>query len=300
MVCAADPSGPVRRDAFAEELDAAINAQGKSLDRLRQQLTELGNPVSRSALSYWRSGARRPEHASSLAAVAALEELLELPPRHLLSRLGPPRRSGPPVDSQLLQVTPPGSAEMVAALGLSEQDLTGLAEVTTQVVFEVAADGRALRATNRVLFRAVRDGARCSCQLFWAEDERELRPRFRAVAGCTLSPTIVLTEHHLAGCVLQLERPLRLGETTLCEYTVEVPAVDEPADFYELYVSRRTTEVVLWVRFHPSRVPVEAVAYHTVDGVRTDLRRTPMEGLGGVHHRFTNVLPGQVGMRWIW
>ena len=65
---------------FADALRAAIDARGVSLVWLRDRLADLDNPVSVAALSYWRSGRRRPDSGESLAAVRAIETVLDLPP----------------------------------------------------------------------------------------------------------------------------------------------------------------------------------------------------------------------------
>src|SRR5690606_34148545 len=81
--------------SFAEALSAAIRVRGLTLSRLHDRLVARGNPVSMATLSYWRSGARHPEGAQSLAAVTDLEELLDLDRGTLVDRLRPTLRTGP-------------------------------------------------------------------------------------------------------------------------------------------------------------------------------------------------------------
>ena len=75
-------------DVFAASFRDAINARGLTLARLHEQLRARGNSVSMATLSYWRSGARRPEGAQSMA---ALSDLRSGTPRQ--SRCGRPSRS---------------------------------------------------------------------------------------------------------------------------------------------------------------------------------------------------------------
>lgn len=74
-------SGPRLSDAgpFAVSLRAAIRARGLGLERIRYRLRARGTPVSLATLSHWQSGRCQPERPESLAALAALEEILEVP-----------------------------------------------------------------------------------------------------------------------------------------------------------------------------------------------------------------------------
>ena len=89
---ARDGEGPARSDGFADALRAAIVERGLSLDRLRYHLRARGHELSIATLSYWQSGRSRPERASSLTALGALEDILLVPEGSLL-RLLPPTRT---------------------------------------------------------------------------------------------------------------------------------------------------------------------------------------------------------------
>ncbi|MGH8793944.1 MAG: helix-turn-helix domain-containing protein [Stackebrandtia sp.] len=80
---------------FHIALRAAISARGLGLDRLRHRLLARDLDVSTTSLSYWQHGRTRPEHPKSLEAVAALEEILNVPDGSLRSLLGPRRARGP-------------------------------------------------------------------------------------------------------------------------------------------------------------------------------------------------------------
>ena len=99
---ARDGEGPARSDGFADALRAAIVERGLSLDRLRYHLRARGHELSIATLSYWQSGRSRPERASSLTALGALEDILLVPEGSLL-RLLPPTRT-PVTDGAALQL----------------------------------------------------------------------------------------------------------------------------------------------------------------------------------------------------
>src|SRR5690349_5044665 len=96
-------------DDFAAAFRAAVNGRGVTLSWLQQRLQARGNRVSMAALSYWRSGARRPEGAQSLAALADIEDLLCVDAGSLSGLLGPTNRTGPlgpnlfPIDEEQLE-----------------------------------------------------------------------------------------------------------------------------------------------------------------------------------------------------
>lgn len=59
-----DDARRAESDDFANALRDAINAKPVTLSWLQRQLKARGNRVSMATLSYWRSGARRPEVCS--------------------------------------------------------------------------------------------------------------------------------------------------------------------------------------------------------------------------------------------
>ena len=78
---------------FAQTFAAAVAASGMSLDAIRRALADQGHQLSVATLSYWRSGRRRPERSSSLAALEDLEGVLGVEPGTLMAKL--PGRSAP-------------------------------------------------------------------------------------------------------------------------------------------------------------------------------------------------------------
>lgn len=86
--------GAMSTTAFSRALRAAITARGLSLDRIQARLHQRGLSVSVTALSYWQSGKRQPERRSSITAVRALEDILDVPPGSLLALLSRPRPRG--------------------------------------------------------------------------------------------------------------------------------------------------------------------------------------------------------------
>ena len=113
-----------RTDEFATLLDRALRSRRMTLAGLSRRLEGLGSPVSIAALSYWRSGQRRPERGTSLDALAHIEQILGLETDALISRLGPSRRVGPDVHEEFdaLVGVPDGLAGVLAAIDCATTD----------------------------------------------------------------------------------------------------------------------------------------------------------------------------------
>ncbi|WP_396452938.1 helix-turn-helix domain-containing protein, partial [Actinomadura sp.] len=72
---------------FAGALRQAVQASGLTLERIRHRLGRRGLTVSVATLSYWQRGRSRPR---SRTVVAALEEILQVPPGALTELLDDP------------------------------------------------------------------------------------------------------------------------------------------------------------------------------------------------------------------
>ncbi|GEM_PF-5127625 len=75
------------REAFALVFSDALQARGLTLDRVHARLVAAGCPVSIATLSYWQTGRSLPTRMASMAALAELDRIFELPPGYLVSLL---------------------------------------------------------------------------------------------------------------------------------------------------------------------------------------------------------------------
>jgi hypothetical protein len=288
--------------SFADALRQAIEDRGVSLEWLRGRLADLGTPVSAATLSYWRSGRSQPEHQTSLDALATLEEVLYLPAGHLRSRLRPSRRPGPTGGTRSLAALMGGSPAVrhgLEQLGYDPDEPESMVETSTHVTFDLDQEGRGRSAVSRSVWKALRDGAHGLPFVFRLRGTRDSVPEFVARKGCSIGKTHSDTVAGIFGVELLLERPLMTGETAISEHQVLVPADAEPQTFYEVYVTRRLTEAVLWVRFDPDRVPAYCEAY--ADDLRSQSHQVlRLHGTTSAHHVVRNFGPGKIGIRWRW
>jgi hypothetical protein len=282
-------------EAFAE----ALSMRGVSLAWLHQRLVERGHPVSPAALSYWRSGRSQPERGTSRDALAEIEHLLRVPPGELTSRLGPSRRPGPrPAERTLrdLFADNPGMEPALRRLGF-EGLYDEVVEQVRHLVMDVDGEGCIGRFQVRAVMQARRDGARRT-PLVLAMDERGRLPRFVPVAGCALGRSTVDEESGVYAAELVLDRTLSKGESCPYELTIEL-AEPFAETWVDHYAARRLTELLVWVRLHPDRLPAHVERY-TVDAGQE--RSHPLDlGDGRSAHALARGFgPGVLGLRWAW
>lgn len=287
---------------FPDALRVAISQRGVSLEWLRGKLTELGTPVSVATLSYWRSGRSQPEHQTSLDALGTLEELLYLPTGHLRSRLRPSRRPGPRRGSKSLGELMGGSESVrqaLRALDYDPDDYESMVETSTQVTLDVDARGRGRSAVTRSVWKALRDGAQGQPFVFRMEEDSGSVPDFRAISGCSIGKSHVDLDTGTFATEVLLERPLTTGETAISEHEVVVPVDATPDTFFEIHLTRRVSQAMLWIRFDADRLPVHCQAY-TEDARTRDSQVLSLRGSTSAHHVVRNVGPGKIGIHWRW
>ena len=282
-------------EAFAE----ALSQRGVSLAWLHQRLVERGHPVSPAALSYWRSGRSQPERRTSRDALVEIEHLLRVPAGSLVSRLGPSRRPGPrPAERTLsdLFAENPGMARALAELGF-EGLYDEVVEQVRHLVMDVDAEGRIWRVQVRAVMQARRDGARRT-PLVMAMDERGRLPRFVPIAGCEVGRGTVDDESGVYAAELLLDRDLAKGETCPYELSIELAKPFEET-WVDHYAARRLTELLVWVRFDPDRVPAHVERY-TIDGGDEESEKLDLGGGSSAHALARGFGPGVLGLRWGW
>lgn len=285
-------------DQFAAALRGAIADSGRSLESLRRRLAARGTPVSIATLSYWQSGRSEPQRVTSLEAVAHLEEILALPNGTLLGKLSRRRRPGPrPVDSPAahLPVTNPVAEEALASLGFScDQELV---EVTIHDTLDLDADGIAVTRTIRSVMRAAVDGAQRAPALLVVDNPDGGTAQFRAVSGCRVGRRAMHPEDGVFAAELILDRPLERGEIAATEHQVLLPSCFSIDQSVEYFLLRKVREVVMWVRFHPDRMPSAVETYTDLGGrtTRGSLAVTP-----SVQQVLHQAGPGVAGISWTW
>lgn len=284
--------------SFAETLSTAIHDRGFTLARLHARLVERGNPVSMATLSYWRSGARRPEGIQSLAAVADLEEMLGFSEGGLLDRLGPSLRTGPlgstafPFDEDLIE---PRVRETFLAMGAAYPDPTR--ELSIHAVTDVGADGQVLRRTTRLLVQATAGVVSAIPFVEVTPGLPSPSPHFDAVGGGRVSRRHTHDSGEVHGFLFELDTPISTPETAMIEWTVTYPHDFPAVDATGHGISFQARDILLWTRFHADAIPhwveeIEETATETVVTPRA------VRGASAVHAVRRSFGPGSLSMRW--
>lgn len=287
-----------RTDAVAAALRDAINARGVTLAWLHEQLRARGNTVSMATLSYWRSGARRPEGAQSLAALGDIEDLLHLDEGTLTHLVGGTNRTGPlgpmqfPIDEAALEQM---VKDAYAALGADYPDTSR--EVTTQSVTDVDAEGNVAFCVTRSVVQSTVGTVHAIPFVELSPGVSTPPPLLEAVSGGRISARWSHPSGEVHGVLFELETPLTAPETTAIEWSIGFPA-DYPATRDTGHaVGRQCRELLVWTRFHPDALPdwIEEKV-ETPVGVET-IART-LDGRTSVHSQHRSFGPGAITFRW--
>lgn len=280
---------------FGDALAAAMRRRGMALSELRERLHGRGHKVSLTALSYWRSGQRTPDRLSSLEAIGEIEAILGLKENDLLHRLPGPRRrrAGDPVPFDELLL-----GHATAEPAVTEGDVF---RVLSHLTADINERGEVVGVRLRQVVVADLEGV-TGYTLFHgpAAADEENRTVVRSVAGCTVEE-VRDREHGIRSTRIVFERPLRIGEAAMTE--VEIGNADDaPPDRdqeYALAAEQRLEEAVVWVRFHPGRVPARVWLFFSEAGLRHEWE-VSLDGALSIHHRQTDFGPGTLGARWEW
>ncbi|MFJ4999013.1 hypothetical protein ACIP5T_12730 [Microbacterium sp. NPDC088619] len=285
-------------DVFAASFRDAINARGLTLARLHEQLRARGNSVSMATLSYWRSGARRPEGAQSMAALGDIEQLLHLEPGSLTALLGTTNRTGPlgpnlfPLDEQELEEA---VKQAFAALGAEYPDTSR--ELTTHSVTDVDAAGNVSYSITRSIVQSTVGTVASIPFLEMTPGISTPAPFIEAVAGGRISARYSHPNGEVHGVLFELDVPLTAPGTAMVEWSVAYPPDYPPQRETGHAVARQCRELLVWTRFHPDALPDRIEErVETPDGSK--LTELSLEGRTSVHQVRRAFGPGLLGVAW--
>lgn len=283
---------------FRDALREAVAERGLSLARLSSRLDARGLHVGVSTLSTWQSGQRVPREGSARV-LAALEDLLQVPPGWLLDRVASarvdavrPRRPYRVAENaatlvRLLEELGSGAHGAVRTLGVLEELLmTG----TSLGRRNVAQSVRAVRPTDRVLIVA---------QLDRPEDVSGVVPE--AVSGCRLGRVARDTGDGSLVAELLLDRRLEVGETALVRYAMHEESGSPQTSYLRLH-EWLNAHATLEVAFAPEALPVRVTEFHRPHEQAPDevVRELTLTADRRAHVVVPATTPGAVGLRWEW
>ncbi|GGK34034.1 hypothetical protein GCM10010124_28300 [Pilimelia terevasa] len=295
----------LNRGPFHEALRRAIKTRRLSLQAIQRRLDEAGLHVGLGTLSYWQSGQRRPERPASLKIVAAIERILDLPPRALLGLLGPPkerlspRRRPAPGKALADLLRAPGPVEsLLEALGRREQDLHLLVALD---VVTLADNGgiAAMEATNVV--EAHRPTDRYILVYFGEPESDAELLSVTALDGCRVGRLRRDAEARLIVAELLFDFELHVGQSHVMRYLLQ-DASPPPTTEYYRWIRHPAQTVVTQVKFSASRLPAMVWRFtRPYEGAPDQFRQeVPVGPHRSVHLTRSQVEPGLMGIRWVW
>ncbi len=236
----------LKKGPFCAALREAIRVRGLTLDRIQAKLAEAGTPVSLAALSHWQSGRSQPEREASIAALGALERILDLQPAaltavHAITEIYHDRSA---VIEALRDMDPVWSGDVV--------------RVSMHDRVSVGADRLIHRQWNRLLLRATVDGPDRLLALYNAEcGENTLT--ITPMRGCSLGQVVSVHSSGLVAAELLFGHPLRAGEFHVMEHRLDIaePFISDVESTRRFPEPLR--EYVLEVEFAESSRPARCV-----------------------------------------
>ncbi|GLZ81999.1 hypothetical protein Afil01_68060 [Actinorhabdospora filicis] len=290
---------------FSSALRTAITASGKSLVALSRELRARGAPASVSTLSGWQTGENHPERASSLAALATLEEILGLPPRTLLALVPSRRPRGrwrAPASTTLphrrMWRSPEAVERVLARLDAAPADLYVPARVSRTVKIVVDGRGFERESHHRNLLRGGREE---TTRVFGMLRSASL-PRLPVVAGtdgCRPGRMRADVPAALTAFELLLDTPLRPDELRQIDFVVRFPPGQRERHM-DLRVPPGLRDVVVQAAFDPACPPRGCAGFYQAAQGRPE---TPLDaGNGPAWFQFAVIdpAPGIYGIRWEW
>lgn len=285
-------------NSFSTAFRAALSASGISLSSLRRRLIDGANPISIATLSYWRSGERTPEGATSLAVVDEIERLLGLPAGALLClipervRLGSLHEPRTPFTQEQIRAA---LAETLEILDAPPLDITR--ELSSQVVADVAADGYLRRRTARTLIQSVVPQTVDHVTYTLVSEIDTIDRPVMSVHGARIVRDHLHASEHVYAYVMRLDQPLTLGASTMLEVTMESEEEYTSQPETGAFVVRPIHDLVLWTRFHPDAVPDWIDELEQTDDTEGMVTR-PLRPQASVHQSRRDFGPGALGIRW--
>jgi hypothetical protein len=292
---------------FHLALRTALAVRGLPLQRVQHHLAHRGVKVGVTSLSYWQQGARRPRRPESLKAVAALEEVLQLPGNSLLRLLsadagGRAEVERPAARSYRSLVEASGTVEQLLAELESPAD-GGLHTVGQIDRVRIGAARQLLGRDTQQVVRAHRDGVDRYVAVHHGDPGCDpSRVVVRAVENCRAGRVRWHAETGVVVAELLFDARLRAGDTHLFAYGFD-DGTAGPSGEYVRGFTFAAGQYVLQVRFDEAALPVRCrrFAQASAGAPRGGRAELTLHGPHRtVHLAEQGVRPGLLGIDWDW
>lgn len=286
-------------DRFAVLLRTSIADAGLSLDAVHRAVAERGHDVSITTLSYWRNGRSLPARATSLAALADLDDLLGLEPGDLLAAAEHDRR--PRALPRPADIIASDAAlaetmnELSLDLGLKWND--GLERFALHALLTVDANRSQVGHTVQQSVRAIRESvSRVPVAYGW--DHPDVAGVVDVGPGLEVGRVLPAPDQRVAVAEVLLDPPMVLDETRQLSFTFSEGVSAPPVPSWEIGVMTAVKVLHLEIAFHPDALPSRVEAYSWTDGTLETVEMSLNA------HRVSQVVldapRGTHGFRWTW
>ncbi|MGW0389633.1 hypothetical protein ACWDYJ_01805 [Streptomyces sp. NPDC003042] len=296
----------LRGGPFHLALRAALAARGLPLHRIQHRLAARGIKVGVTSLSYWQQGARRPRHPESLRAVAALEQILELPDGALLRLLTHPEGAawtGRPASRSYRALVSVGAAVEQLLNGMELPADGGLHSVGHHERVRIGAAGELRGRTSQQIVRAHRDGVDRYLAIHHGDPGCDpTRVEVTAYENCRTGRVRCHPEAGVVVAELLFDARLRRGDTYVFGYGVEDGTGARSAEYVRGF-SYAGGLYMLQVRFDEAALPVRCRRFARTgpQAPRTGFADlTPSGRHRAVHLVEQEVRRGILGISWDW
>lgn len=296
----------LRGGPFHLALRAALAARGLPLHRVQHRLAARGIKVGVTSLSYWQRGARRPRHAESLRAVAALEQILELPDgalvRLLASPAPDPGPARPAARSYRALFSMGGTVEqLLDAMELPPDG--GLHSLGHHERVRIGPAGEMRARESQQIVRAHRDGVDRYLAVHHGDPGCDVsRMRVTAYENCRTGRVRCHPEAGVVVAELLFDARLRRGDTYVFGYGIEDGTGARSGEYVRGF-SYAGGQYMLQVRFDEAALPVRCRRFARTgpEAPRTGLADlTPSGRHRAVHLVEQSVRRGILGIAWDW
>lgn len=284
-------------ESFARRFARAVAEKHVSLVWLGDALRQRGMPVAQSTLTYWRSGARRPEGPRSLAAIAEIEKILGLAPNELSKRISRSSRTTPtPVEGSTTLRENFDRQMADARIALDFNDLAQLRSLSIHLLFDIDEHGGVSRITVRQVLQAVRGHAATYLWYGPTDIPGGSSARLTSLSGCSVGTSYTHPEGRLYAAMLELEYPIKAPESAVIELAIDFPRPAHRPKGARFGIAHRTRELLFWIRFQDMRVPewIE-IEESTAAGTHVTTRPVLGQSIHGIHKNYG---PAEARIRW--
>ncbi|MEU1124159.1 hypothetical protein ABZ371_11470 [Streptomyces sp. NPDC005899] len=256
--------------------------------------------MSVTTLSYWQRGIRHPGRRESLRAIAALEDLLDLPGKALIQLLEPRDTTGHPAGRRYSTLVGSGIGDLLAELEAPQDG--GLHTVMQSDTVTIDAHRRLASRQSQQVLRAHRDGVDRYLVVHIGEHGCAVEcVDVTELVNCRAGRVRRSQEAGLVAAELLLDARLRVGETTMVGYRFQDGTGESSQGFSRAFLFS-DSPYALQITFDRAALPVRCRSFTqtSVSMPPTFTADLTLNAHGALHLFEQEAARGLLGICWDW